>query len=67
MMFSRNWIYDFEGESYSVRLPERCSSNIDGQMPEPRIVGRVADTDSHALFFILFSADEVSPEASKVL
>lgn len=28
----------------------RCSFYLDGHMPEPRNVGRVTDTDSHAFF-----------------
>ncbi len=44
--------------TYSVRRiirreAPRCSFQLEGQMPQPRFVGRVTDTDSHALFYVV--------------
>ncbi len=36
-----------------LRETPRCSFYLDGHMPEPRNVGRVTDTDSHAFFIPL--------------
>ncbi len=35
------------------REAPRCSFYCEGYMPQPRFVGRVTDTDSHALFYVL--------------
>ncbi len=44
MLYSLTLTYIIQREAL------RCSFYSDGQMPEPRFVERVTDTDSHALF-----------------
>lgn len=39
------------------REAPRCSFYCDGHMPEPRFVGRVTDTDSHAFFCNLLDCE----------